>query len=592
MLSELNPGITDGKAKVPALRLEQTDWIATFDQNLIDDKTRSRALAGSNKSYRKDVTVQGKLIQKTYQGFYADIEAPKNAQTEALLAEIAKYDPVLQKYSVQVEEKGKPLSTGPLNSTTVEWWERCRAAQNVTLPKPPYITLLGASKNLKCVRECKGDACPEIVLIDNPVAEHPDLLTALGQTTTSSVLAGPPSTAAFCPYAPWDKSFHGTHLAGIMVSDGGNSYEGLAPSARLTSVDRSSDVPTIRGVVTNASRAGHPVFFVFASQFDKRRNMGVLPPGTDRRFSDYPLAPQIRDSSTLWIVAAGEPNAQGKQEILDSIYPDRRPVEITPDKDLSPMHLGDQKNVLVVTACEDCLGANAKVADWANYSKKYVGVAAPGGSPSSPLPSTATTSAYSVNYGTSQSAAIAGGLAAAMYACYSSTLGDARMLKLRMEQTSRPFNDSNPKIATGMLDAQVAMLDPKRTWVRAEGQDWRAVSELKWCKKDFVLQAPSIAGDLPFDEAYIGSKNLRRLTRIDFDKDSGNPLFSIFGEINPDTSTNLVPRGPAMLADLKTGESLLQIRFEGESATKKLAVEAVEDVILASKYVAVGTTCK
>ena len=592
LLSSLNPElkktVPEGAiVNYPALRPQTTNWNVVYDIKNVADRSRYTALTESNKRYKVDEVRTGNLVKPSYRGYYLVLDTPKDEKTEELLSSLTKFDKNLQKYVVEVDEIGKPLTTSPGNSSSLEWWTQCRAAaNNVSLPKPPFISLLGLSKNASCVRQCSGDSCPNIVLIDRPVATHPDLRRALGLAIADPM--GPDEQK--CPFTPWDKSYHGTHLAGIMVSDGNSSYEGIAPKASLTSIDRAQDATVLKDKIGDANRAGHLSFFVFASRFD-RDKFHRPPPSSDQRFVSYPIAATIRDSNTLWLVAAGQANQDEARDSVDSSSASNfstagapttnAPIEIVEKDDLVPATLGDQKNVLVVTACENCLQPDAKVADWANYSNRLVGVAAPGGQAGSPIPSTATEMAYSEAFGTSQSVAFAGGLAAAMYGCYPNELRDPRQLKIRMEQTSRPLADdvSNSKVITGVLDAGVAMLDPRKTWIRAESKDWRAVSEINWCKNNFQLKDRFTKQELPPGEAYFEAKHIRRLMRVG--TVDGDWVWVVYGDSSPNDSSNLFRRGPALI-DMPRDTRLLKVQFESENNPRPLSADTIEDVLPSS----------
>src|SRR5262249_19138296 len=142
--------------------------------------------------------------------------------TEAVLQGMQQFNPKLQQFETRV----LPLSSTPLKrhfsmADPVVWGELCLANPSSvpTFPAPSYISLIaGKKEDLACVAACKDtDACPEIVLIDQSVAHHPDIAQALG-------IMPEPGTPQWCPFAPFDPDkHHGTHMAGLMVSSGATS---------------------------------------------------------------------------------------------------------------------------------------------------------------------------------------------------------------------------------------------------------------------------------------------------------------------------------------------------------------------------------
>jgi hypothetical protein len=162
------------------------------------------------------------------------------------------------------------------------------------------------------------------------------------------------------------------------------------------------------------------------------------------------------------------------------------------------MNLGDRGSVLVVTACENCYSKDSRIASWANFSGPksggLVNIAAPGGSADEKIPGPVTEKAYGLANGTSQAAALVGGLAAAMMSCYPDTYHSAKLLKTRILATARPplSSDVAQKVATGIVDAKRAMLDPSVHWVTRKSTNGaqEQYKDLKWCTQNVTLNDP------------------------------------------------------------------------------------------------------
>src|SRR5262249_45656983 len=152
--------------------------------------------------------------------------------------------------------------------------------------------------------------------------------------------------------------------------------------------------------------------------------------------------------------------------------------------------LGDVPNVLVVTSCQDCYSDRPSISHWANYSgirsSGLVNIAAPGGTDAKRIPAPITEKNYGLAFGTSQSTALVGGLAAAMMACYPGTYS-APSLKTRLLTTSLPplSRDVAEKISVGIVDASKALLNPNFHWLTLKSRAVeQSMEEVYWCKEE------------------------------------------------------------------------------------------------------------
>src|SRR5262249_54454539 len=132
--------------------------------------------------------------------------------------------------------------------------------------------------------------------------------------------------------------------------------------------------------------------------------LGSVSTAPDQRFIRSVLATKILNAGeTLWVVAAGQASDTAEQRVGPDLS--KKLFEY-------PMNLGDLANVVVVTACDDCLGPQASLYSWANYSTTgMVTVAAPGGSGSEGIPAPASQQRYARAMGTSQATAFVAGIA-------------------------------------------------------------------------------------------------------------------------------------------------------------------------------------
>jgi Subtilase family len=240
------------------------------------------------------------------------------------------------------------------------------------------------------------------------------------------------------------------------------------------------------------------------------------------------------------------------------------------------MNVGDFKNVLVVTACENCFDRTAKIADWANYSTAgLVNIAAPGGTQAEGIPSTATNSAYAVAYGTSQAAAVIGGLAGAMMTCYPSKFQNSRELKVRLQSAVRPpvRDDMARKISAGIVDAEKALKDPSVHHVRVKAQPEKRAKELQWCRDKIDLIDPVTRRPLPG-----GGINPRFVTQIVRDEaPDGNPAWYVYYEPDDRSNATVKRYGPGLLPDARP---LLRVKDEDNSQpSDPISINDVEFIL-------------
>lgn len=320
-----------------------------------------------------------------------------------------------------------------------------------------------------------GVDCPEIVLIDTRVSPHPDLQGAVFNDSGQPLAASEPLVNGrrqkFVVANDFPESEHGTHLAGIITSqDNEFGLVGIHPGTRIYSWDwetLQSELDTLANRIgereEEAANDGALQIYVFANSWGTSTDPQL-------RLTDHILSRKIVEEKVLLIAAAGQPKpASGKP-----------PTDLSIKDGVGPMNLGDQENVLVVTACDPCEKDQPRIATWANYSTSgIVHVAAPGVD----IPSTIGRGQYTTASGTSQATAFVAGVASAMACYYPRSYERARSLKTRLQVTSRPlfFGTGSAaeaaKVTAGILDQTLAMLDPTRDWIQKNGQKMNALPE-------------------------------------------------------------------------------------------------------------------
>lgn len=386
-----------------------------------------------------------------------------------------------------------------LNSKNILVYERPSAAQTIKyysavhpskwMPKDREVLAAKWEADVRLLLEqpehgdvkdqCQAN-CPQVVLIDSPVYIHPDLQGAIqegGLADKDKVeifddkaehnVPVDPSISGFHQHVkPGDVNnlTHGTHLAGLIGSRGNDfGLIGMHPDAEIYSWDWPtlqadlSSVATKIGTRQSRIRAsGKQQIYVFATSWPHEARH------VQRRRFENPLAGQIRQEGILVVAAAGH-SASG-DDLSDASLQ-------------GPANLGDQENVIVVTACEPCQ-EGGRLMPGAHYSTTgFVHFAAPGQG----IPSTVRDGKYAVGGGTSQATALTAGLISAMVSRYPSAFLNAYSVKSRLLITAAPFlmepGHSDPAtdqalfahkgVAAGILDPGLALLDPQVSWLKS-----------------------------------------------------------------------------------------------------------------------------
>jgi Subtilase family len=577
-IRKLNPSPAATEVNYPKLPIDgTTTWYAGFDRSQPGEADRYKKVTEAWKALKTGETSRESLVSVEFRGFQATITPPDSAETKKTLRQIERYDTNLQRFDTRVLPLSKaPLSVKPFSiDDPVGAAELCREnPKSPPLPPlPAYISLLHGSKDdLICESKCAAlDRCPEIVLIDQAVASHPDIAGAL--VTDEGIGATPASgSPSWCPFVKFNENVHhGTHMAGLMVSSGKTTgFLGLAPTARLKVKNIGKlfeqNIPTIvKASSVGAANSSYNLIVVFASQFPAETP--TLPDG-ELRHTNPRYVSDILNSQRLWIVAAG----QGAKDELPG-------QEIGKHDNMSPMNLGDHTGVLVVTACEDCYSNQPTISPWANYSGTdgdgLVNIAAPGGTLAKPIPSTVTSLEDGLAHGTSQATALVGGLAAAMMSCYPLSYSSPRSLKFRLLATSMPPPNRGVthKISAGIVDASKALLDPSVHWVTRKSNNGvqENFKDVRWCKETLTLND----GDDSGAATGIAVKTIRRIVKSPTEPDS----WSLFYQLDPTGKEPTMRVGTVGTAADRSG-SLLYFGQGPKTAGPSLPLDEIQDLLI------------
>jgi subtilisin family serine protease len=410
-----------------------------------------------------------------------------------------------------------------------------------TIAPVSYANLLAtdpihSSQELAAAQKCTADAAaPRVVIIDRAIRPHPDIAHALDKPLPHAPPADGPQCGTEAP--SYELDYHGTYLAGLIAARGVyNAYRGINPEAQIRHMSDSGGPVSIRQRLESEANAvwersnTHSQIALYASAFGTEDPNGTPSIKTmSERFKRLKgkWIDELRDSKTrlnfppgvadiisenairyLFVVAAGQDNSGDKWS---------SPIALRDVSIMSPQNFGARSNVLVVTACTSCDAAAGEAALWnrAYYSspgEQIVQLAAPGGDY---LPGLLTETAVGGpdSGGTSAAAAIVAGVASRLLGCYPKSFnGSPRHLKERLLITARQnlTTDDTSKAQAGVVDPQLAMIDPEKSWLKPEGLPLEAITIHRWCNA--TLDMLSRSNGEVFYESLV-TKRIRRITK-------------------------------------------------------------------------------
>jgi len=580
LLEKMNPNQpavaqVNQEVKFPDLPVYTFKWSVGFDSDVPAERDRYLKIKNNWQKFETKQFSSGSLRQLQFKGIASDFDARTGTATN-IASSVTKFNSDLDRYETRIvplaEEKGSHKdektrfsSSGP-PITPVDWVDLCNKNKIPAQPLPSYIFQLNSSSPPACISKCKaggGSNCPQVILIDQEVAAHPDLAAALGNPA-------PKTAVNWCPLIAFDQTKdHGTHMAGIIAASGKwGGFAGVAPNTQLVSKHIKDE--EIAALINDGFYNPQPMIYVYASKFNPQTLLG----GTDRLHQPS-YVEDILGSRGLWVVAAGQ---QDKNQPIGK--------EITSTSTDSPMNLGDRRNVLVVTSCDDCYTKGEHIPAWANYGSptsgglgyELVNVAAPGGDVGGELPSTTGVSGYGATYGTSQATALVAGLAAAMAACFPSRYVDPWFLKQRILTTSKtPSEDDDAKISAGVVDASLALLDPDLHWVAVRGDPYRSAQEAWFCTERLTIK------DGNDEEVGISTKFIRRISQ---QKGSdGISRFNLLYERQPAArKPEVFPRVIAKISGTLVDDGRKPfVYFRGVEAglsQKPISIDGIDDLVV------------
>lgn len=400
-----------------------------------------------------------KLVR--YDGYRMVLETKS---TEAAL-ELAKLltpvrkDPANLRFDLVEERPIGKLQSAP--TTVTEWEKECTSGSLFQSPRQYGDLIVSDLSAVENIDKSIPVAPVRVTIVDVRVNEAPILSAA------------PPGTILGCNWTKYIPALHhATHMAAIIASrHGALGFIGLAPHAKIESFEllvsdygqpepkaifKSGQEFELGDKIAGVSIANPLRVYLIATQFPPSKlSVDVYGRGGS-------LGQRMSESRSLFVVAAGQEKA---------------PLSATGT--MFPQTLGDYRNVIVVTACNPCSLTSPKLMPETNFTQTKNGraavhIAAPGGAP---IAAWVDDKSVSATPGTSQAAAYVAGVAAAMIGRYKDVYTSPEAVKRRLQVTSQPSQwqvDDAPKVGMGIVDPVLALLDPRKHWLKDQN-GWRAI---------------------------------------------------------------------------------------------------------------------
>ncbi|WP_455874764.1 S8 family serine peptidase [Rhizobium yanglingense] len=322
-----------------------------------------------------------------------------------------------------------------------------------------------------------------VMLMDGPLSPAGNLYPTLGAGALRFF------STKTCGWVAFEQlKNHANLMAGIIASQRATGFVGIWPRVNIKPFNLFEDIGRVMENVAyylQSDNDSRPDVYLFASSIE--------PIGTETYWNNPDARLRTSEGSAIEnflniVVTAAPPVENGNALVVNAQL--RK----------FPQNFGDNANVIVVTACEDCTRGAAKLTERAGVSNpeegqiKFVHVAAPTGTVTGWV---GDTEIASTDGGTSQAAAYVAGMVAGMIAKYPTYYAYPPIIKYRVQICSWPLpsfrggqvNEEVGKIAAGVVDPGVCLLDPSKTWLK-RGNGWEPIDFAHW-EKDVTIDRAS-----------------------------------------------------------------------------------------------------
>nr|WP_255626571.1 S8 family serine peptidase [Phyllobacterium sp. KW56] len=313
--------------------------------------------------------------------------------------------------------------------------------------------------------------------MDGPLVESGNLFPVFGSTVKFETIKNHD--------CKWSEPFvqerdHANLLAGIIASQANTGFVGIWPNVSFSSFDIVKKDPDLEAHVMNHLSGLNPSLDIYLFASELKVNAGPRGFSNENKRFRTAAGSVIRGFTNIIVTAA--PFDSDGPVTLDAKYGN------------FPQTWGDYDSVIVVSSCEDCrrdlatLSENAAVSESDGSAVKFVHVAAPGGEYITGWIN--NSSVATTQGGTSQAAASVAAVISSMISAYPLVYKKPVFIKYRIQVCSYPLNAYRDgvdnldfgKIAAGVVDPKVCMLDPLKTWIKV-GHSWKSVDFAAWSKE-------------------------------------------------------------------------------------------------------------
>ncbi len=541
----------------PQIRFKKYLWTQRLNLVFLKDRLRLQEIEadeqhGARLIMKRTNVSETEVVLHLY-GYRARITVDGESALEQARAALRKFDSknVLVLFdTIHPESKGY-AGEGSTNTEADQFWNKVIANQKI--PKGEQGDLssyLGLKVRIEDdPKRCEpSGACSVVVVLDQAVDKtHPDLAQAMEIDEDEL----PPAIGL--PFEGENQNItvgsfkdgpnHGTHMAGIIGSQDNNyGLIGINPHATIKSLNwEALSKNDLYDELCNRQQSKRYQIYVFANKWKLDLGDETLNQEADREKDQ--IAKFIALNNSLWIVAAGDDGKDLNWSFVD----------------FTPMNLGDKRNVVVVTACEDCFNENARLATNASYSTSpipFVHIAAPNG----PIPSTINAGNYDAVPGTSQATALTAGVMSRMIDNWSSSyLKDSALAKTWIQLTATPFpgNGESHGSTFGILNITRALLNPDKNYLQTDQPDSSLSpieSRLSWARPTLPCRDVKTNAIKSID-----TPNIRRIFK------QGNRW--IFYTTFIPTDGKVFKFGPCTFSDNEISKPLLHVRGQNDPHT-------------------------
>jgi len=132
------------------------------------------------------------------------------------------------------------------------------------------------------------------------------------------------------------------------------------------------------------------------------------------------------------------------------------------------------------------------------------------------------------------------------------------------------------RVATGVVNARNALLDPRFHWITVANNPQRKVKELQWCRPNVVLKQPD--SEDPVADGLFAADRIRQIY-LHKVKDSPDEWFFL-REPTVQLAATVIATGPGVLM-YDGALPLLRVTYDDGSQSETLTLDQIEMLLVA-----------